>query len=162
LFETIAIEYHHPRLLRVGGVDEHALGHSGVTPGRAPAAARKSAGGAILWARKPAAPGVVPSSKDWTLAMTGLVRRAGIGFGFLRCASPGAAALRGGKRAADHARRSRTAAPGTAPGRRTAVFRSANLQRKAARDNGFLSWFGRGVEGFNCAEKCRCLAGSAR
>src|SRR5215471_13908587 len=44
LFETIAVEHHHPRLFRVSGIDEHALGHSGVTPERAAAAERKSAG----------------------------------------------------------------------------------------------------------------------
>jgi hypothetical protein len=32
----------------VGGVDKHALCHSGRTPGRAAAAAAKAAGGAIL------------------------------------------------------------------------------------------------------------------
>ena len=45
-FETVAAEHHHPRLFRVSGIDEHALGHSGVTPERVSAAARKSAGGA--------------------------------------------------------------------------------------------------------------------
>ena len=90
LFETVAAEHHNPGLFRVSGIDKHAFGHSGLTPERVPAAARKSAGGAIPCAGKPAAPGVVPSSKDW--AMTDLVRRARIGFGFLLGASPGAAA----------------------------------------------------------------------
>src|ERR1700682_4793258 len=59
--------------------------------------------------------------------MTDLVSRARIGFGFLRSASPGAAALRGGKRAADHSRRTHSAAPGAAPGRRTAFFRDTQF-----------------------------------
>src|SRR3984893_4800656 len=59
--------------------------------------------------------------------MTDLVSRARIGFGVLRSASPGAAALRGGKRAADHSRRTHSAAPGAAPGRRTAFFRDTQF-----------------------------------
>ena len=129
LFETVAAEHHNPGLFRVSGIDKHAFGHSGLTPERVPAAARKSAGGAIPCAGKPAAPGVVPSSKDW--AMTDLVRRARIGFGFLHSASPGAAALRGGKRAADHSHRAPSAAPGAAPGRRTAFFRGAQFTEES-------------------------------
>src|SRR5262249_48160058 len=125
LFETVAAEHHDPGLFRMRGIDEHTFGHSGVTPERVPAAARKSAGGAIPCAGKPAAPGVVPSSKDW--AMTDLVSRARIGFGFLYSASPGAAALRGGKRAADHSHRTHSDAPRAAPGRRTAFFRGSQF-----------------------------------
>src|SRR5919109_723259 len=73
LFETIAVEHHDPRLFGVSGVDEHAFCHSGVTPRRASSAWRKSADGAILCARKPAAPAAIPSSNDWRLAMGGLV-----------------------------------------------------------------------------------------
>jgi hypothetical protein len=69
LFETVAVENHHPRLFRVSGIDEHAFCHSGITPGRAIAAARKSAGGAILSARKPPAPEAIPLSNEWTSVM---------------------------------------------------------------------------------------------
>ncbi len=130
LFETVAAEHHNPGLFRVSGIDEHAFGHSGVTPERVPAAARKSAGGAIPCAGKPAAPGVVLSGKDW--AMTDLISRARIGFGFLYSASPGAAALRGGKRAADHSHRAHSAAPGAAPGRRTAFFRGTQFTEESS------------------------------
>ena len=72
LFETVAVEHHHPCLLRVSGIDEHALCHSGVTPERVTAAERKSAG-AILCAGKPAAPGVIPPSNKWTSAIADLI-----------------------------------------------------------------------------------------
>ncbi len=58
----------------MGGVDEHALCHSGVTPRRAAAAARNSAGGAIPCARKPATPELMPDRNDWGSAMANLVR----------------------------------------------------------------------------------------
>ncbi len=74
LFETMAVEHHHPRLFRVGGIDEHALCHSGITPGRAAAAVRNSAGGAVPCARKPAAPELIPVRKDSVSAMADLVR----------------------------------------------------------------------------------------
>ena len=74
LFETIAVEHHHPGLFRMCGIDEHALCHSGVTPGRAAAAARNSAGGAIPWVRKPATPELMPSGNDWISATANLVR----------------------------------------------------------------------------------------
>src|SRR5882672_1887728 len=63
--------------------------------------------------------------------MTDLVSRARIGFGFLYSASPGAAALRGGKRAADHSHRTHSAAPGAAPGRRTAFFRGSQFTEES-------------------------------
>src|SRR6202008_548597 len=65
LFESVAVEHHHPRLFRMGGIDKHTFCHSGITPGRATAAARTSADGAILCARKPPAPEAIPSSNDW-------------------------------------------------------------------------------------------------
>src|SRR6516164_7982380 len=73
LFETVAAEHHHPRLFRMSGINEHALGHSGITPKRATAAERKSAGGALPCAGKPAAPEIIPSSNEWTSAMADLV-----------------------------------------------------------------------------------------
>src|ERR1700730_13052882 len=86
--------------------------------------------------------------------MTDLVSRAWIGFGFLYNASPGAAALRGGKRAADHSHRAHSAAPGAAPGRRTEHFAGPNLQREAARYNGVLGR-PRVTERASCAVRCR-------
>src|SRR5580704_14901060 len=95
LFESIAVEHHHPGLFRVGGIDEHTSCHSGITPGRAAAAARKSAGGALLSARKPQAPEAIPLSDEKKSAMV-LSGEPFSGFGFLRSVSPGAASWRGG------------------------------------------------------------------
>src|ERR1700730_6373561 len=122
-FETVTVEHHHPRLFRVSGIDEHAFCHSGITPGRAAPAARKSAGGAILCARKPPAPGAIPPCNEGASVMGGLVRGALIGFGFLRSVSPGVATRRDGSRAVDLAGVRRIDPPGAAPGWRTAVFR---------------------------------------
>ena len=55
LFESVAAEHHHPSLLGVGSVDEHALCHLNETPGRAAAAASRAAAGAVLWDGKPVA-----------------------------------------------------------------------------------------------------------
>src|SRR5262249_47231241 len=49
--KSVAAEDHHSGFLGVGGIDKHALCHSGRTPGRAAAANR--GGGAAPWARKP-------------------------------------------------------------------------------------------------------------
>src|SRR5712671_1205660 len=128
-FETVAVEHHHPRLFGVSGIDEHAFCHSGITPERAASAARKSAGGAILCARKPPAPGAIPPCNEGASVMGGLVRGALIGFGFLRSVSPGVATRRDGSRAADLAGVRRIAPPSAVPGWRTAVFSRSLLYR---------------------------------
>jgi hypothetical protein len=51
-FETGAAGNNYPSLLGVGGVDKHALCHSGRTPRRAAAAVLKTAGDAVLCGRK--------------------------------------------------------------------------------------------------------------
>jgi len=48
----------------VGGVDEHALCHSGRTPRRAAAATLKAAGDAVLCGRKPVAFEIIASRKS--------------------------------------------------------------------------------------------------
>jgi hypothetical protein len=112
----------------VGGIDKHAFGHSGITPERATSAAeRKSAGGAIPCAEKPAAPEIIPSSNDWTWAMAGLVWGAAIGFGFLQSASAGTTTSAAADLLPVISRLRRNAALGTTPSQRTAVFRIRNL-----------------------------------
>ena len=133
-FETIAVDDHHPRLFGMGGVDKHALCHSGVAPGRAPAAARNSAGGAIPCARKPATPDLLPGY-DCVSAMAILVRD---GFGFLKSAAPGAFARHSSD--VPPARGPILATlPGAAPGRRSAaVFANINVYSVLRRDNAFV------------------------
>src|SRR5215831_12813690 len=63
-FKAVTVEHHHPRLLRVGGIDKHAFCHSGITPRRADAAERKTAGSAVLCTTKTPAPEAVPRSND--------------------------------------------------------------------------------------------------
>jgi hypothetical protein len=112
----------------VSGIDEHAFGHSDITPERATTAAeRKSAGGAILCAEKPAAPEIIPSSDDWTWAMANLVWGAAIGFGFLQSASAGAATGAAADSLPVISRLRRNAPLGATPSQRTAVFRTHNL-----------------------------------
>src|SRR5271169_3202218 len=91
------------------GIDEHSLCHSGVTPRRAVAAARNSAGGAIPCVRKPATPDLVPSWNDWLSTTVNLVR------GRLRVPTIRVARRSGPARrqsAADHAGSHRDVPPG--------------------------------------------------
>ena len=122
-FETSATGHHHPGFFGVGGVDKHALGHSGGTPGRAAAATLKAAGGALLCVRtlfgmKPEASEIIASLKS----VIGVASANTLGLGFIRYASPGAATRRGGKELADNAGVRRNAA-----GRRARVADSHTL-----------------------------------
>ena len=105
-FETSAAGYHHPRFFGMGGIDEHALCHSGGTPRRAAAAASEAAGGAAMWVEKPVASDVM-ASRDWVIGVASVITP---GFGSLRSVSPDAAARRGGKKRARAAGQYRNAA----------------------------------------------------
>jgi hypothetical protein len=56
----------------MGGVDEHALWHSGGTPRRAAAAASEAAGGAVLWGGKPVASDVM-ASRDSVIGVASVI-----------------------------------------------------------------------------------------
>jgi len=64
----------------MGGVDEHALCHSGRTPRRAAAAASEAAGGAVLWGRKAGACEIMASRASFI----GVASANTPGFGSLR------------------------------------------------------------------------------
>jgi len=115
----------------MGGVDEHALCHSGGTPRRAAAAASEAAGGAVLWGRKPGACEIMASRASFI----GVASANTPGFGSLRSVSPGAATRRGGKKLAGAAGLCRNVAGRRA---RLADFASGNLPGKPGHHNDFV------------------------
>jgi|SRR5882762_5246922 len=115
----------------MGGVDEHALCHSGRTPRRAAAAASEAAGGAVLWGRKPGACEIMASRASFI----GVASANTPGFGSLRSVSPDAATRRGGKKHAGAAGLCRNAAGRRA---RLADFASDNLPGKPGYHNDFV------------------------
>ena len=135
-FEAVTVDDHHPGLFRVCGVDEHALCHSGITPRRAAAAARNSAGGAIPCVRKPATPELTPSWNDCISTTVNLVR------GRLRVPTIHVAPRSGPARR--HTRRrscgltSRCPCPARYPAGGRRFFASTNVYWQRPRHNAFV------------------------